>query len=132
MVQSFVVDFVERVVSVPTGAHLACYQAEQWNRGYTRFATKEKKKSVRCAKSAHHKHQVKKPQQNGKTNSSALQEVGTSCNHFDISRLFGRINSSSNQHLPALHHPASRQLQCGGSTVNTLSPILAQNIKKHT
>lgn len=68
VVQSFVVDFVEHVVTVPNGAHLACYQAERWNRGYTRFATKEekKKKSVSDTKSAHHKHQVKKPQQNAK------------------------------------------------------------------
>lgn len=29
MVQSFVVDFVEHVVPVPTEAHLVCYQAKQ-------------------------------------------------------------------------------------------------------
>ena len=65
-----------------------------------------------------------------KTNSSRLQEVGTSCNHLDIWRPFGLMNSTSKQHLPALHHAASQRLHCGGSAVNTLSHISAQNIKK--
>lgn len=65
-------------------------------------------------KSARKKYQVKKPQQNAKPNSSTLQEVGMSCNHLDTSSLFGLMNSTSDQHLPALHHPASQQLQRRG------------------
>lgn len=43
VVQSFVVDFAEHAVPVPTRA---CYQPERWNRGYSRFTTKEKNKEL--------------------------------------------------------------------------------------
>lgn len=47
------------------------------------------------------------------------------------SRLFGQLNSMSNQHRPAPHHPA-QQLQHGTPTFNTLPHVLAQNVKKRT
>lgn len=87
MVQSFVVGFVEHVVPEPTGADLVCYQADPWNWGHTKFATKGEKEIT----------ELHKPQQNAKPNSSTLQEAGSSCNHLDISRLFGWMNSTSNQ-----------------------------------
>lgn len=86
-VQSFVVDFVEHVVPEPTGADFMCYQADRWSRGHTRFATKGKKKTT----------ELHKPQQNAKPNLSTLQDAGSRCNHLDISRLFGWMNSTSNQ-----------------------------------
>lgn len=91
MVQSFVLDFVEHVVPEPTGAGLVCYQADQWNRGHIIFATKGRKKIT----------ELDKPQQNAKPNSSILQEAGSSCNHPDLSRLFGWMNSTSNQEKEA-------------------------------
>lgn len=48
------------------------------------------------------------------------------------SSLFVVRSSTSNQHFPALHHPASQQLHRRGSTGSALSCILAPKVKKRT
>lgn len=87
MVQSFVVDFVEHVVPEPTGADFVNRLTSGTGDTPDLLVKGKKKKSLSYTK----------PQQNAKPNSCTLQEASLSCNHPDISRLFGWINSKSNQ-----------------------------------
>lgn len=131
MVQSFVVDFVEHITSVPTGTHPACFQAEWCKREHTAFFTKDKKDQqptrdqlVSNTKSKNHN----KMQKQIKARCRKQVLVATTL----TSSLFVVRSSTSNQHLPALHHPASQQLHRWGSTGSALSQISAPKVKIRT